>query len=139
MFAQAQVFYPIGPALYYDLVKSETGLGILKTLIEQVDVDINIQNEEQQPVLALALLKKDTESALKLIQLGASVDSSMGTEKFPISLIPVTTGDIKSVEMLRKHGVEYSEVQFKNMTAVQFSEAFGSPHITKALAAGTRL
>ena len=83
--------------------------------------------------LALALQENKLEAAQRLMQLGANPLTPVGAESMPVALLPVTEGKVEAIRVLRRAGVDYSKIRFRNATAFDFARQLGDEELLKAL------
>jgi ankyrin repeat protein len=95
-------------------------------------------DNERMTALAYALQGRDSAAALRLILLGARADAPVGVQEMPAALIPVMTKDLESIRALRKSGVDYSKLRYRNMTAIDYAKQVGDDELINALKRNSR-
>ena len=94
--------------------------------VDQVDND-------GMTALALALLDDELETAQRLIDLGASVETTVTTEAIPVALLPVSNRNLAAIGFLRRAGVDYSKLRYRGVTVVDLIKESGDFELLEAL------
>ncbi|MGZ5786070.1 MAG: hypothetical protein ACXWJM_09130 [Ramlibacter sp.] len=129
---QARVVRPVGPALIYELATSEHTVAAIQQLIaagERVD---QLDNE-RVTALAYALRADDLPAARRLLRLGARPDALVGLEQMPLALMPVLTGNLDSIRLMQRSGVDYSKLRYRGMTALDHARSIHDSRLLQAL------
>jgi tetratricopeptide (TPR) repeat protein len=129
---QARVFLPAGPLMFYVLAQSDGSVAVAQKLIAAGD-RIGIQDSNRLDALAYALRTSDSAAVRRLLKLGARTDTLIGEEKMPVALMPVLLGDVESVRILQRAGVDYTRLRYQGTTAVDFARERGDGDLLKAL------
>jgi len=94
--------------------------------IDQLDND-------RLTALAYALQNQDLPAAKRLLALGAHPDTPVGFEEVPVALLPVLSGDIEGVRLMRRSGVNYSKLKYRGATALEIAKGIGKPALIDAV------
>jgi tetratricopeptide (TPR) repeat protein len=129
---QARVFLPSGPAMLYQLARSEATAPVARQLVAAGE-QIGAQNSEKLDALAIALGSRDLPAARRLLKLGARTDSLVGEEKMPVALIPVLMRDLDAVQMLQRAGVDYARLRYRGVTAPEVARRNGDTELLRVL------
>jgi tetratricopeptide (TPR) repeat protein len=136
---QARLYVPAGPKLLYMLAQSEHTFGAARKLVAGGE-EIDQRDNEKLTALSLALQEQNLAAAGRLLKLGARSDAPVGEAGIPAALLPVFEGDVATVRMLRKAGVDYSKLRFQNMSAADVAAQSGNTELIKELdGAGAQL
>jgi tetratricopeptide (TPR) repeat protein len=129
---QARALLPSGPALFYQLASADATVPVVRKLVAAGD-NINAQDAESMDALTYALRSRDYATASRLLRLGARTDSLVGTDRIPVSLVPVLMQDVEGVLVLRRAGVDYSRMQFQGVTPADYARRVGNAPLLRAL------
>jgi tetratricopeptide (TPR) repeat protein len=132
---QAHLFLPAGPRAFYGLARSERSLAAARKLIAAGEPIDQVDND-QMTALAYALQGHDVEAARRLLKLGASPEATVGVAQMPVALLPVAEADIEEIRLLRENGVNFSQIRFQGVSAVDLAKRIGNPTLVDALAGG---
>ena len=94
---------------------------------------IDQKDNERRTALAYALRNGDLGAARRLLALRARPDTPVGYEDMPVALIPVTTGNIEGIRLMREFGVDYSKLRYRGATAFDFAKQMGNSAMLEAL------
>jgi tetratricopeptide (TPR) repeat protein len=129
---QARAFLPGGAHLFYALAASDRSVGVARQLIAAGD-SLDAQCSENLDALGHALRDGDVPAARRLLRLGAKADAPQGSDEMPAALIPVLTGDVEAIRMLRQSGVDYARLRFQGSTAIDLARSRGDQKLLQAL------
>ena len=87
---------------------------------------IDQRDDAKLTALAYALKNRDLGAARRLLVLGARPDTSVGFGELPVALMPVLTGDIEAVRMMRHFGADYSMLHYQGETAFDYAKRSGN-------------
>jgi hypothetical protein len=132
---QARLFLPAGPRAFYGLARSEPSLVAARKLIAAGE-PIDQVDDERMTALAYALQDHDIEAASRLLKLGASPEAPVGVSQMPVALLPVAEADIEEIRLLRESGVNFSQIRFQGISALDIAKRIGNPSLLDALAGG---
>ena len=51
----------------------------------------------------------------------------------PVALLPITEGNVEAIRALRRAGVDFSKIRYRNGTAIDFARRVGDDAALKAL------
>lgn len=129
---QARVFHPVSPVLFYELASSEQGMRVGRQLIAAGE-KIGIQDERKLDALAHALRRGETDTARRLLQLGASPLAEVGHDRMPVALVPVINRDFEGIRLMRRSGVDYAKLRHQGTTAVEYARQQGDAKLLEVL------
>jgi len=129
---QARVFLPAGPRLFYVLATSDQSIAIAQQLIAAGD-KLDAQDSRGYDALGHALSAGETAAARRLLRLGAKPLAELGPERMPAALLPVLKGDLESIQMLQRAGVDYSKLSYRGMTALDHARSVGDKKLLRLL------
>jgi tetratricopeptide (TPR) repeat protein len=129
---QARVVRPVGPALLYELAASEHTVPAIQQLIAEGERVDQVDNE-RVTALAYALRADDLPAARRLLRAGARPDALVGFEQMPLALMPVLTGNLESIRLMQRSGIDYSKLRFKGMTALDHARSIHDAKLLQAL------
>jgi hypothetical protein len=129
---QARIVRPVGPALIYELAMSERTLPAIQQLIAEGERVDQLDNS-RVTALAYALRANDLAAARRLVHLGAKPDALVGDEQMPLALMPVLTGNLESIRLMQKSGIDYSRLRYKGMTALDHARSIHDGKLLQAL------
>ena len=131
---QARIFLPAGPMTFYLLARSDKTMSAARKLIAAGET-IDQKDNEQMTALAHALAMNELDAAERLLSLGARADTTVGPDALPVALFPVLQGNVDAIRVLRKAGVNYSEIRYRGVTALDYAKQIGDDALLKALGA----
>jgi tetratricopeptide (TPR) repeat protein len=129
---QAHLFLPPGAKALFLLSQSARTLPAARDLVAAGEA-IDQKDNEGLTALAHALQNRDPEAAQRLIALGARPDTPVGVAKIPVALLPVIGGDAIGVRIMRRLGVNYSQLKYRGATAFDFARQAGNTAVLDAL------
>ena len=129
---QARIVRPVGPALLYELATSEHTAAAIEQLVAEGERIDQVDNE-QVTALAYAIRANDLVAARRLMRQGARPEALVGFEQMPLALIPVLTGNLDSIRLMQKSGVDYSKLRYKGMTALDHARGIHDTKLLQAL------
>lgn len=129
---QARIFLPAGARTFYLLASSEQTMPAARKLIGAGE-SIDQKDNERMTALSQALQAKDADATTRLLTLGAHADALVGPEDMPVALLPVFTGDLDSIRVLRRAGVDYTKISYAGLTAPDFARRSGDTELLQAL------
>ncbi|HEY1228962.1 MAG TPA: hypothetical protein VGF26_16755, partial [Ramlibacter sp.] len=133
----ARVAMPVGPQLFYALAESDTTAAAAKQLVGAGE-QVTMKDNQGMDALAYALGAGNTAAARRLLAIGARTDALVGPEQMPVALVPVLSADAAGVELMQRAGVDYSQVRFRGMTALQIARQQGDERLVRALTSSPR-
>jgi tetratricopeptide (TPR) repeat protein len=129
---QARIYLPAGPKPLYLLARSDRTLSAARALVAAGE-GIDQEDNAKLNALAYALQNRDAGAASRLLALGAHPDALVGDAAIPVALLPVLTADADGVRMMRRHGVNYSTLQYQGATAFDIAKRLGDKTLLDAL------
>ena len=136
---RARVELPVGPRLFHLLAETDRTAAVAKQLVAAGE-DISMQDNNRMDALAYALTSGDAKAAGRLLAAGARPDSRVGPEQMPVALVPVLMGDTEAVALLQRAGVNYSQLRFRGLTALDVARQRQDEAMVRALGRrGSRL
>jgi hypothetical protein len=57
----------------------------------------------------------------------------VGRAGVPVALLPVLSGDIDGVRLMRQNGVDYSKLRYQGATALEIAKGLGNSALLDAL------
>ena len=129
---QARVFLPAGPSTLQMLAGDASTMPAAKKLVAGGEAVDQVDNDGMT-ALALALLDDELETAQRLIDLGASVETTVTTEAIPVALLPVSNRNLAAIGFLRRAGVDYSKLRYRGVTVVDLIKESGDFELLEAL------
>jgi len=121
---RARAFLPAGPRLFYALASNDRTAAIAQQLIANGDA-LDAQDFRGYDALGYALTAGEVAVTRRLLRLGAKPLAAIGPERMPAALIPVLSGDLESIRVLQRAGVDYAKLSFKGMTAIDHARNIG--------------
>lgn len=130
---QARIFLPAGPNAIYQLAKSDRTLGAVRKLVKSGE-SIDQRDNRKLDALAYALQENDLGAVRRLLKLGASPLANVGTGDMPVALLPVLSGNLDAIRLMRQSGVDYKKIQYRGSTAIDHARQIGDKRLLEALA-----
>jgi tetratricopeptide (TPR) repeat protein len=130
---QARIYLPAGPMAFYHLATSDRTVPAARKLVATGE-PIDQKDNDKQTALAYALQNRDIAAAKRLLTLGARPDTPVGYGDVPLALLPVMEGDLESIRMLQRSGVDYSKLRYQGATAFDFAKQTGNSALLEVLA-----
>lgn len=130
--SQARIYLPAGPMPLYLLARDERNGVAIKKLIATGE-HIDELDSDRQTALSYALRHGDLGATRRLLALRANPDMLVGFEEIPVALLPVMQGNVEGVRLLREHGVNYSKLRYRGITAFDFARQNGDEKLLQAL------
>jgi ankyrin repeat protein len=129
---QARIYLPPGAKAMYLLAGSETTTKAAAQLIASGE---NIENKDNDQLTALAhaVQNEDVAVARRLLQLGASPKTPVGYGQMPVALMPVMSGNLELVTLMREFGADYAKIIYQGATAYDFAKQTGDAELLQAL------
>ncbi len=129
---QARIYLPPGARAFYLLASSGRTMPAARKLLDMGE-SIDRKDNEGMTALGQALQARDSEAAERLLNLGAHADVPVGVDDMPVALIPVFGEDLDTIRALRRGGVDYSKIRYRNATALDFARRTGDEALLQAL------
>ena len=107
----ARVYFPAGARLFSRLASSAVTLKVAAALVKSGE-SVDQKDNRGMTALAYALGEREYETADRLVKLGASPIATIGDQDMPVALIPVLNNDIQGIRLMRRLGVNYSNIRF---------------------------
>jgi hypothetical protein len=132
---QARIFLPMGATALYLLATSARTAAAARQLVATGEA-IDQKDNDNFDALAYALQDRDFDAVRRLFALGARAETPVGAAAVPVALLPVLSGDVAGVRVMRKLGVNYSKLRYRGATALEFAKQQGNPALLAALGSG---
>jgi tetratricopeptide (TPR) repeat protein len=132
---QARVFLPMSATALYQLATFERTAPAARQLVAAGE-SIDQKDDDNFDALAYALQNQDYDAVRRLWALGARADTPVGAVGVPVALLPVLSGDAAGVRVMRKLGVNYSELRYRGATALEIAKQQGNQAVLAALGSG---
>jgi tetratricopeptide (TPR) repeat protein len=129
---QARLFLPPGPKVFDGLAASDHSLIAARKLIAAGE-DVDERDNEKMDALAYALQGHDMAVVTRLLKLGARPSVPVGDDAVPAALLPVMIRNLDAIRTLREHGVKYSSISYRGVTAMDMARRSGDPALLAAL------
>ena len=129
---QARIYLPAGARTFYLLANSDRTMPAARKLIGMGE-SIDQKDNDRMTALGQALSGHDSDTAARLLSLGAKPETPVGTEDLPVALLPVFEGDLNAIRTLRRAGVDYSKIRYGAATALDFARQSGNEPLLQAL------
>lgn len=133
----ARVEMPVGPQLFHLLAESDQTLVAARQLVAAGE-KLDMQDNHGMDALAYALVGGDTDVARRLLAIGARPDTLVGPERIPVALLPVVSRNFAAIELMRKAGVDYKQLRFRGLTALDVARQEGDEALLRAVDPGSR-
>lgn len=129
---QARIYLPPGAKALYLLAGSET---TVKAAAQLVAAGENIDNKDNDDLnaLARAVQAEDVATARRLLRLGASPVVPVGYGGIPVALMPVMSGNLELIKLMRQFGADYTKITYEGATAFDFAKQSGDAELQQAL------
>jgi tetratricopeptide (TPR) repeat protein len=129
---QARIYLPPGAKAMYLLAASET---TAKAAAQLVASGENIDNKDNDRLNALAhaIENDDEATARRLLRMGASPATQVGYGDVPVALMPVMSGNLELVKLMRQFGADYGKLTYQGATAFDFAKQTGDSDLLQAL------
>jgi tetratricopeptide (TPR) repeat protein len=134
--AQAQVFLPEGPWLFYTLAGNDATAKIIPRLVAK-GTPINIKDNEKFNALAHALGRGDLDVAKRLMRLGSRPTELVGEDPYPAAFIPLMNQDLAGVNLMQAQGVNYAKLKWRGVTGLEIAKRMPNAEILKSLERGS--
>lgn len=128
----ARLSYPTGARLFYLLSGSDKTVDAAKQLVKTGEL-IDQSDNKRMTALAYAVKTQDTGVIGRLLLLGARPTTTVGYEAVPVALFPVFTGDLATITLMKKFGVDYTSLRYQGQTALDYARATGNNKLLEAL------
>jgi len=132
---QARIFLPMSANALYLLATSERTAPAARELVAAGE-PIDQKDNDNFDALAYALQDRDFDAVRRLLALGARPETPVGAAAVPVALLPVLSGDVAGVRVMRKLGVHYSNLRYRGVTALDFAKQQGNQAMLSALGGG---
>lgn len=129
---QARVFLPAGPSMLQLLASDASTMPAAKKLVAGGEA-IDQMDNDGMTALALALVDDELETAQRLLELGANLETTVTTAAIPVALLPVADGNLAAIAFLRRAGVDYSKLRYRGATVVDLIKESGDLVLLEAL------
>jgi tetratricopeptide (TPR) repeat protein len=133
----ARVSMPVSPRLFYLLAESDHTLAAARRLVATGE-KVTMQDNQRMDALAYALAEGDAAAAGRLLAIGARTDTLVGPEQMPVALLPVASGDVAGVDLMQRAGVDYTQLRFRGMSALDVARQKGDQRLLRALESRSR-
>ena len=129
---QARIYLPPGANAIYLLAGSET---TVKAAAQLVAAGENIDNKDNEHfnALAHAIQDDDVATARRLLRMGASPLTPVGYGEMPVALMPVMSGNLELVKLMRQFGADYAKISYQGATAFDYAKQAGDPELLQAI------
>jgi tetratricopeptide (TPR) repeat protein len=129
---QARIYLPPGARAIYLLAGSEH---TVKAAAQLVSSGENIDNKDNDKLSALAhaVQNEETATARRLLRMGASPLTPVSYNDLPVALMPVMSGNLELVKLMRESGADYAKITYQGATAFDFAKQTGDPDLLQAL------
>jgi hypothetical protein len=133
---QARVFLPMSARALYLLAASERTAAAARELVAAGE-PVDQKDNDDLDALAYALQNRDLDAVRRLLALGARADTPIGGPGVPVAFLPVLDGDVASIRLMRRLGVQYSKLRFHGATALDIAKQQGNQALLSALGGGS--
>lgn len=133
---QARIYTPVSPATLYHLAAYRGTAQAVRQLVASGE-PIDQKDNYDLDALAYALQNRDRKATTQLMALGARAKTPVGEMAIPVAFLPVLSGDVDGVRLLRKLGVDYSKLKYRGATAIDFARQQGNQALISALGSGS--
>lgn len=128
----ARATAPVSASLLLTLASNERVLPVAKQLVAAGE-KIDMRDNRQFTALGYALDSRDAATARRLLALGARPTTLVGAEDMPVALLPVLSRDLEAIRLMQRHGVDYTQLRYRGMTAVDHARSIGDAKLLQAL------
>lgn len=129
---QARIYLPPGAKAMYLLAASETTVKAAARLVASGE-NIDNKDNERLNALAHAIQNDDEATARRLLRMGASPATPVGYGDVPVALMPVMSGNLELVKLMRQFGADYGKLAYQGATAFDFAKQTGDADLLQAL------
>jgi tetratricopeptide (TPR) repeat protein len=129
---QARAVFPASPQLFQELASHDRLMPVARKLMAAGE-RLDVQDKDAMNALGYALSNRNTETADRLIKLGARVDTLQGSDRIPVALIPVLARSEAGVRLMQKAGVDYKTLRYRGVTALEYARQTGDSTLVRAL------
>jgi tetratricopeptide (TPR) repeat protein len=129
---RARVYFPVGARLFYTLGSSAATSKVASALAKSGE-NVDQKDNHGMTALAYAVERRDHETASRLVKVGASPTATVGDQGVPVALVPVFNNDLQGIRLMRRLGVDYSNINFQGMTALSHARKLGDKKLLEAL------
>jgi Tfp pilus assembly protein PilF len=133
---QAHVNLPMGARTLYLLATSERMIPAIRKLIATGE-SIEQRDNRKWNALAHALKERDYLAVPRLVRLGSRVDSVVGYDDMPVSIIPVIQDDPEGIRLMKKLGVNYGSLKFHGVSIFEQIKRSGNQKLIDAIGSGS--
>jgi tetratricopeptide (TPR) repeat protein len=129
---QARIYLPPGAKAIYLLASSETTAKAAAQLVASGE-NIDNKDNDQFNALAHAVQSDDVATARRLLRMGASPATPVGYGDLPVALMPVMSGNLGLVKLMREFGADYAKITYQGATAFDFAKQSGDSDLLQAI------
>ena len=129
---QARVFLPAGASMFYLLASDPSTIPAASKLIATGEA-VDQKDNAGMTALAFALRGDELATAERLLALGAGWRTPVTVAAVPVALMPVLDGNLPAIALLRRAGVDYSKLQYRGATAIDWAKEAGDDALLRAL------
>lgn len=129
---RARVYFPIGARLFYRLGSSAATLKVA-TALAKTGENVDQKDNNGMTALAYAVERRDYETASRLVKVGASPLATIGEQAVPVALTAVFNNDLQGIRLMKRLGVNYSNIHFQGMTAMNYARKTGNKKMLDVL------
>jgi tetratricopeptide (TPR) repeat protein len=129
---QARIYLPPGAKALYLLAGSEPTAKVAAQLVSSGE-SIDTKDNQNLNALAHAVQNEEVVTARRLLRMGASPLTPVGYNDVPVALLPVMSGNLELVKLMREFGADYSKIAYEGATAFDFAKQAGDPDLQQAL------
>jgi tetratricopeptide (TPR) repeat protein len=129
---QARAFVPAGPRMLQLLAGHDSTMPAAKKLIAAGEA-IDQKDNRGMTALALALQSDELEAVQRLLDLGAGLETPVTSGNIPVALLPVMDRNFPAIALLRRTGVDYSKLRYRDATAVELVKQIGDSELLQAM------
>ena len=129
---QARIYLPPGAKAIYLLAGSETTAKAAAQLVASGE-NIDNKDNEQMTALANAVQNDEVATARRLLRLGASPATPVGFGAVPVALMPVMSGNLELVKLMRQFGADYAKITYEGATAFDYAQQSGDAELLQAI------
>jgi hypothetical protein len=129
---RARAVAPVTARLLYTFAAHDRMLPVAKQLLAAGE-KVDMKDNRQFNALGYALGSSDLATARRLLVLGARPATPVGPEAMPVALLPVLSRDLEAIRLLQRHGVDYAQIRFQGMTALEHARQIGDGKLLQVL------
>jgi ankyrin repeat protein len=126
----------MGARTLYLLATSERMIPAIRKLIATGE-SIEQRDNRKWNALAHALKERDYLAVPRLVRLGSRVDSVVGYDDMPVSIIPVIQDDPEGIRLMKKLGVNYGSLKFHGVSIFEQIKRSGNQKLIDAIGSGS--